>query len=192
MLGSVWHPNNIHVWLLSKGPFKLDLSQFKTLFSCTCLCSLGSPFISHGYFPWLRWDSFDSFVCTPKMRCLLCPDSACLGKYFSPNLQNGICIAMDWRQGHSRVNINNQSCRPPLFGLVSHSGSSEWGGTCRSGAKWHANSGKHWSPTPTQIWPQGLGQVSFRLSEGEACHCQFRSITALFWELLERSGSQAH
>lgn len=142
---------NDYMWLLPKGTFQLNLAQFKTVlplqhFSYWSPPFSFFPFISLGHFPWLRWDSFDA-VCTPKPRCLFCPESACLGKYFSPNLQNGICVAMDWRQGPGRVNINNQSCRPWLFGLASHSGSSEWGGTCRSRAEWRANNGKHWPPS---------------------------------------------
>lgn len=46
-------------------------------------------------------------------------------------------------------------------------------------------------PLP-QSWPQGLSQVSVRLSEGETRHRQFRSITALFGELLKPHGSQVH
>lgn len=44
-------------------------------------------------------------------------------------------------------------------------------------------------PLP-QNWPQGLSQVSVRLSEGEARHRQFRSITALFSNLPKRHGSE--
>lgn len=40
-------------------------------------------------------------------------------------------------------------------------------------------------PLP-QSRPQGPSQVSVRLSEGEARHRQFRSITALFGELLKQ------
>ncbi len=116
-----------------------------TLFSSSPPLS-GFTSIFQVHFPWLRWDSFDA-VCTPKPRCLFCPDSVGLGKYFLPNLQNGICVAMDGRQVPDRVNINNQSCRPQLFGLVIHSGSWERGGTCRSRTEWRANNGKHWPPS---------------------------------------------
>lgn len=107
------------------GRLYLPLAQFGTLSLLGSLHFPVFPIISHGNCAWLRWDSFDA-VCTPKPGCLFCSQSVCLGKYFSPNLQNGICVAMDLRRGPGRVNINNQSCRPPLFGLESHSGTSGW------------------------------------------------------------------
>lgn len=45
-------------------------------------------------------------------------------------------------------------------------------------------------PLPQSL-PQGLSQVSVRLSDGEVRHRQFRSITALFGEL-KPHGSQVH
>lgn len=60
----------------------------------------------------------------PSTKVFILPRVSLLGKIFSPQSpQNVICVAMDWRQGPGRVNINNQSCRPRLFGLAGLSGS---------------------------------------------------------------------
>lgn len=123
---SVWHWN--HFIFLTPTmtsdfwTFQLNWTHFKNAFlpwhyfaSWNLLLSLSFPLSYTGIL--LDWVGILSMPCAPlKPRCLFCRESACLGKYFSPNLQNGICVAMDWRQGPGRVNINNQSCRPRLFG----------------------------------------------------------------------------
>lgn len=122
--------------------------------------------------------------------CLFGSESVCLGKYFSPpNLQNGIWVAMDLRRGPSRVNINKQSCRPPMFGLESHSGIS--GPKLQEPRRLTAK--LRYTPAPLPwMSPRDPGQVSVKLSEGEARQRQFRSIAALFAELPELCGSEVH
>lgn len=128
---------------------------------------------------------------TPKTEVFILPRVSLLGKIFFPQSPKWYLRchgreAGSWQSKHQQPELEASAVW--LSGPFWESRvRGEPAGAVRSDGQTPVNT----DPLP-QRRPLGLSQVSVRLSEGEARHRQFRSITALFGELLKPLGSQVH